>query len=79
MSSWEVNEIVGKYMMAKRLPLGERSPAIVDRLLDSVGLLDDPELLIALEVTHQEAMQIQQIQRESKELNLRRNNQKRGR
>lgn len=79
MSDWEVNEVVDKYMLAKRLPMAERSPALADRLLDQSGLLDDPELLLQLEVAYQEAMRLQQIQAESKQINLKRNSQKRGR
>jgi hypothetical protein len=74
MSSWEVNQVVDKYMMAKKLPMGERSPALVDRLLDTAGLLDDPELLVQLEVAHQEAQRLQQMQAEAKQINFKRNN-----
>lgn len=73
MSSWEANQIVDKYMLAKRLPLGERSPALVDRLLGDAGLIDDPELLLQLEITNQEAVRGIEQQNEAKKLNLKRN------
>lgn len=79
MSDWEANEIVDKYLMAKRLPLGERSPALVDRLLDLAGLIDDPELLVQLEVTYQEAQRLKNLQAEAKQINLKRNNSRSGR
>lgn len=78
MSNPEVNEIVDKYMMAKHLPLGERSPALIDRLLDQAGLIDNPDLLIQLEHTYQEAQRLKNLQAEAKAINFKRNNSKRG-